>query len=105
MLYEFIGKQIQYHRKKKGFTQEQLSDIAEISLSFLGHIERGTRKLSVDTLYKIANALNCSADELMGTQYPKQYHDAARELLIQFNALAEKLQIENADDPHLQSKS
>ena len=33
---------------------------------FLGHIERDTRKLSVDTLYKIAKVLHCSADELLG---------------------------------------
>lgn len=65
-MYVAIGKRIRRLRKKQGFTQEKLAEAAEISLSFLGHIERGTRKLSVETLYNIAAALHCSADELLG---------------------------------------
>ena len=40
--------------------------MADISLSFLGHIERGTRKLSVETLCRLAKALHCSFDALLG---------------------------------------
>lgn len=65
-MYTAIGNRIRHIRKKQGLTQEKLADAAGISLSFLGHIERGTRKLSVDTLYKIAKVLHCSADELLG---------------------------------------
>ena len=46
-------------------TQEQLAEQAGISLSFLGHIERGTRKASLDTLVGIANALKISTDILL----------------------------------------
>ena len=67
MLYKFIGKRIRAHRMEKKMTQEKLAEAADISLSFLGHIERGTRKMSVDTLYKLCLALNCSSDSLMGT--------------------------------------
>ncbi len=67
MLYEKIGRRIREKRIQAHLTQEQLASQADISLSFLGHIERGTRKLSVDTLYKIATALHCSADELLDT--------------------------------------
>lgn len=67
MQYERIGRRIRRLRLMNGLTQEQLSKAAGISLSFMGHIERGTRKLSVDTLYHLAIVLNCSADELLGT--------------------------------------
>jgi len=67
MLYERIGRRIRAQRKLKRMTQETLSQKAGISLSFLGHIERGTRKLSVDTLYALCMALDCSADQLMET--------------------------------------
>lgn len=67
MLYKIIGKRILDKRIQAHLTQEKLARQAGISLSFLGHIERGTRKLSVDTLYKICMALSCSADELLDT--------------------------------------
>lgn len=67
MLYERIGRRVRRLRLLSELTQEQLSHKAGISLSFLGHIERGSRKLSVDTLYRLSIALNCSADELMDT--------------------------------------
>jgi len=66
-MYAKIGLRVRTLRKRKGFTQEKLAEKCGISISFLGHIERGTRKLSVETLYKLTEALNCSADELLGT--------------------------------------
>mgnify|MGYP003319352528 CR=1 FL=1 len=53
-----IGQRIQNHRKEKGLSQEQLSEQIGISLSFLGHIERGTRKASVETLARICKSLD-----------------------------------------------
>lgn len=47
-------------------TQAELAEKSDISLSFLGHIERGTRVLSVHTLIKISDALDCSVDSLLG---------------------------------------
>ena len=67
MLYERIGQRIRSRRILMQLTQQQLAEAANISLSFLGHIERGSRKLSVDTLYNIASVLRCSVDELMET--------------------------------------
>ena len=66
-LYVSIGHRIRELRIQKHMTQATLSELAGISLSFLGHIERGTRKLSVETLYKLAQAFECSADALLGT--------------------------------------
>lgn len=65
-MYAAIGKKIRVLRRRKRMTQAELAEKCEISLSFLGHIERGTRKLSVDTLYKIAKTLHCSVDDLLG---------------------------------------
>ena len=65
MNYEALGKRIRAQRKISHMTQEQLAEQAGISLSFLGHIERGTRKASLDTLVGIANALKISTDILL----------------------------------------
>lgn len=37
-----------------------------LSVSFVGHIERGTRKPSVDTIIAICKALNISSDYVLG---------------------------------------
>lgn len=66
-MYTAIGHRFRHLRNKKGFTQDQVAEKAGISLSFYGHIERGTRKLSVETLIKLVNVLECSADEILGT--------------------------------------
>lgn len=66
-MYRAIGERIRSHRRRMGLTQRQLAEQLGISLSFLGHIERGTRVLSVDTLVRFTQVLGCSADELLGT--------------------------------------
>ncbi len=63
--YKEIGEKIRKQRERLGLTQEQLSEICDLSTSFVGHIERGSRKLSVDSLYRLASALDMSADYLL----------------------------------------
>ena len=58
--YVNLGEKIKSTRKERGYTQEKLAEICDISTGFLGHIERGTRKLSLDTLFCIATVLNKS---------------------------------------------
>lgn len=65
MNYEALGKRIRAQRKLREMTQEALAEAVGISCSFLGHIERGTRKLSVDTLVSIADVLHVSCDLLL----------------------------------------
>lgn len=65
MLYQDLGKRVRQQRVLAQMTQEKLAERAGISLSFLGHIERGTRKASLDTLVKICNALSVSPGLLL----------------------------------------
>lgn len=65
-MYAEIGRRICALRHEKKLTQEQLAEKAGISLSFMGHIERGTRKLSLETLYRLIAALDCSPEEILG---------------------------------------
>lgn len=63
--YAALGKRIKEKRISKKLTQEQLGEICELSAAHIGHIERGTRILSVDVLFKIAQVLNVSVDYLL----------------------------------------
>ena len=52
-----MGLRIRHYRKLNKITQEELADKSEISLQFMGMIERGERSASIETLTKIANSL------------------------------------------------
>lgn len=60
-----LGLRIRRQRKLLHLTQDQLAERAGISVSFLGHIERGTRKAGLETLVLLANALGMSTDILL----------------------------------------
>ena len=55
---EIVGRVIAYFRKEKGVSQEVLSGLADIGRSHLSAIERGERKPTLETLYRICNALD-----------------------------------------------
>lgn len=65
MDYIALGRRVRQHRKEQRMTQVELAHKMGLSVSFLGHIERGTRKASLETLVSIANTLNISVDELL----------------------------------------
>ena len=66
MDYVLLGKRVRIRRTVLELTQEGLAEKIGVSTSFIGHVERGSRKLSVDTLYAICKALDTSADFLIG---------------------------------------
>lgn len=53
-----VGATIAYFRKEKGISQEVLSGLADIGRSHLSAIERGERKPTLETLYRICMALD-----------------------------------------------
>lgn len=63
--YKALGQRIRKARLKNNLTQEKLGEICSLSTAHIGHIERGTRIPSLDTLYKISCELGVSIDSLM----------------------------------------
>ena len=55
-----IGNRIRQHRNHLGLSQEKLALNAGLTVSFLGDIERGQKKPTVESLEKILNALHIS---------------------------------------------
>lgn len=66
MDYIAFGQRIRHFRKHKCLTQESLSEQVGISASFLGHIERGSRIASLETLMHLCRALDVSPNDLLG---------------------------------------
>ncbi len=63
--YGKMGMRIRQVRKARGWSQDMLAKKCGISMSFLGHIERGTRIMSMETFVNICTALDAGADELL----------------------------------------
>lgn len=59
-----IGKRVQELRRKKGITQERLSEMIGITPHYLSALERGIYNIKLELLVKIMNSLGCSADDV-----------------------------------------
>ena len=76
-----IGKKIKKMRIEQGYTQEKLAELINISQRALSSIEVGDNFLTAETLDKILEAFDITADELFSTN---QFKDS-NELLQMIN--------------------
>jgi transcriptional regulator with XRE-family HTH domain len=69
-LYRVIGSNIKYYREQAHMTQVQLSDAAQISISYLSKIEaiKCDKSLSISVLNQIANVLDIEIIEFFKEQ-------------------------------------
>jgi len=97
-----IGRRIRRQRENLSLTRDEFSERMEISPQFLAEIENGTKGMSAETLFKMCDKFNISADYiLLGRQsmdglqtsgakllakIPAQYSEAVEELLRAFLA-------------------
>jgi len=65
MDYKALGKRVRQQRMVAELTQEQLAEKSGVSCSFIGHIERGEKKASVETLVCLCNAMKVSPTVLL----------------------------------------
>lgn len=61
-----VGDAIAFFRKRKNVSQEVLSGLSAIGRTHLSAIERGERKPTLETLYRISCALGISMSEIVG---------------------------------------
>lgn len=60
-----VGKVIQRFREEKGLSQEVLSGFADIGRTHLSAIERGTRKPTLETFYRVCEAMEVRPSVLL----------------------------------------
>lgn len=64
--YPQIGQRIKRLRNQRGMTQEALAEAASLSVPYISHLERAVKKGSLETLTRIAVALEVTVNELLG---------------------------------------
>ena len=62
---KIFGENIKKRREDKGFSQEELANIAEFDRTYISLIERGKRNLSLLNICRFAKALEVKPFELI----------------------------------------
>jgi transcriptional regulator with XRE-family HTH domain len=71
-IYSALGASVRAHRKKLTWSQEELGERAGLHPSYIGQIERGTKKISLATLQKISAALKVKVSALLQEKAPEE---------------------------------
>lgn len=64
-IYRTLGVAVRNHRLRYGWSQEELGERASLHPSYIGQIERGTKKISLATLQKLSTALKVKISGLL----------------------------------------
>lgn len=64
--YKIIGERIKEARRKKGWSQEQLSEEIDVSTAYMSRVERGSTEINLKRLANISKALGTSMEYLIG---------------------------------------
>ncbi|MGD0261278.1 MAG: helix-turn-helix transcriptional regulator [Verrucomicrobiota bacterium] len=64
-IYRLLGEAVRAERKKARFSQEELAEKADLTRNYIGDIERAEKKITLETLAKIAKALKCRVRDLV----------------------------------------
>lgn len=60
-----FGQRVRSARVAVGLSQEALADKAELHRTYVGSVERGERNISLDNIYRLAEALGVEARDLV----------------------------------------
>jgi transcriptional regulator with XRE-family HTH domain len=61
-----LGRRIRDLRTKRGWTQEQFAEFCGLHRTYMGHVERGEKNVSLSTVLRVANALGIRISALFG---------------------------------------
>lgn len=83
-----LGQKVKQYRTERGYTAEQLSEIAGVSKSHINNIESANSHASAEVLVRIANALDISVDVLLCDSLNRRMSQGAR--LKEFSRLLDE---------------
>ena len=90
-----FGEKLQQLRKEKGISQEELSEIIDVSRQSISKYENETAQPSFENLLLLSKYFNVSTDELLGNEELKQQETFLSVNTIANNKILIKSQIDN----------
>ena len=91
---ESFGAYIKQCRKRKGHSQNQFAELADLTPAYLSAVERGIANPRLDTLKKMANGLECTVADLFLFETVESSSRDIKEKFITF--------IQSAESEHLE---
>ena len=61
---KIIGQRIRNYRTQKGLSQEKLAELAGCHPTYIGQLERGEKNATLESVEKIASAMDISLSEV-----------------------------------------
>ena len=88
-----LGQQVRALRRQRRLTQEQLAELAGVSLQHIGEIERGQGNPTLNSLVKLSDALDISLSELFENSEQYKSEKEMRDLLHQLHLRQTELRL------------
>ena len=66
--YELIGQQVRKFRDERNLTQEKLAEHIDMSAQFICYIEKGRKRASLNSLWRMSIALDVTLNHFLCTQ-------------------------------------
>ena len=64
-IYQIVGETIRTRRRRAHLSQEKLAEKTNLNRNYIGEIERAQKNITLETLEKIAKALELRVGELL----------------------------------------
>lgn len=84
-----FGKRLVEMRKKRGLTQQQLCELVGVHVSHISNYENGRSQPTLDTIRRLALALDVTADELVFDPAERRPQVNNKELIKQWERIEE----------------
>lgn len=59
-----VGERLRHRRQELGYSQEKVSEMAGLHPTYVGQLERGEKNATIESIWKICNALCYPMEEL-----------------------------------------
>ena len=88
MDFYLLGQKIRTLRNLHHFSQANLAELIDVSTNYIGQIERGDRKPSLETLVALCNALDTSMDYLLSDSLSISEDQLSHDILSKLDTLS-----------------
>jgi len=91
-----IGRHIREQREKRGFTREELAELADMNDKYLYEVEVGRKKISLYKMSNLCNALDITIDCFIAVKPTQRYDEY--EKIIKLLALFDKDELKKIEN-------
>lgn len=90
--FKAIGQKLRDERGNIGWTQEEAAEKIGLTPAFIGHIERGERSMSLDTLIHLCNLYHVTIDYLLSDTLPTEQDNVTTQIASMIKSKSEQQQ-------------